>query len=108
MQPQKRKVLVMVAVSLGIITSAFLIPIVVIPTVLEVSKASNCAVAAGCAENTFSRCGAYQSSGDTNSFGNAMERGMKGLICMIGLDSPEAKTILLPWNYHMAATLNKT
>jgi hypothetical protein len=97
----------MVAVSLGIIASSFLIPIVVIPTVLEVSKASNCAVAAGCAEDTFSRCGAYQSSSDSNSFGDAMDRGMKGLICMIGLDGPRATAVLSPLRGQEAATLNK-
>lgn len=97
----------MVAVSLGIIASSFLIPIVVIPTVIEVTKASECAVAAGCAEDTFSRCGAYQSSGDSNSFGDAMDRGMKGLMCMIGLDGPKAETVLLPWTVQEAATLNK-
>ena len=97
----------MMAVSLGIIASSVLIPIVVIPTVLEVSKASNCAVATGCAGDTFSRCGAYRSSGESSSFGDSMDRGMKGLMCMIGLDQPRANAILLPWSYQVAATLNK-
>jgi hypothetical protein len=106
MQPQRRKVLIMVAVSLGIVTSSYVIPIVVIPAVLGITRASDCAVATGCAQDTFSKCGAYQSSNEENSFGDAMDRGWKGMLCMTGLDG-EAKAVLWVSNYSLAITLNK-
>jgi hypothetical protein len=107
MQPQKRKVLVMVAVSLGIISSSFIIPIVVIPAILGITKASDCAVATGCAQDTFSRCEAYRSSTEEHSFGEAMDRGWKGMLCMTGLDGGEARAVLGTFSYSSAATLNK-
>jgi hypothetical protein len=93
MQPHKRKVLIMMAVSSGIIAFAFLLPIVIIPAYLGVSDASNCAVSSGCAGDTFDKCGAYQSSGDSTSFTDSLDRGMKGMLCMMGLDGNTAKAI---------------
>jgi hypothetical protein len=99
--------MVMVAVSLGIITSSFLIPVVVVPAIFEVSKASDCAVSAGCAEDTFSRCGAYQSSEEADSFGEAMKRGFEGMLCMIGLGDTPAELVIWASLGDEAATLNK-
>lgn len=84
MQRQK-KIVVMAAISLGIVTIAFLVPAVIIPTYSGVAQASDCAVSPNCAKDTFSRCGAYQSNGEP-SFGDSLSRGLKGMICMLGLD----------------------
>jgi len=106
MQPQKKKVVVMMAVSLGIIGLAFLIPIVIIPTFFSVSDASNCASSLGCSQDTFHSCGAYQSSGNSSSLIDSMGRGMKGMLCMLGLDNG-TELILFYARDSFPITLNK-
>jgi hypothetical protein len=88
MAVRQKKVVVILAVSLGIITFSFLLPIVIIPSYLKISGASGCAISAGCAGDTYSKCGAYESSG--SSFGESLGRGMKGMLCMMGLDQGRA------------------
>ncbi|MGH9992900.1 MAG: hypothetical protein ACREAZ_09700 [Nitrososphaera sp.] len=91
MQPQNRKVLVMLAVSMGIITFSFLLPLVIIPAYLDISNASSCATSIGCSQDSYSRCGAYESSGDSGSFTDSISRGMKGMLCLMGFDNGDAK-----------------
>jgi hypothetical protein len=87
MPPQKKKVIVMVAVSLGIITFSYLLPVVIVPMYIKMSYAGSC-TNYGCQQDTFSRCGGYQTSGgDSTGFIDSMSRGMKGMLCMLGLDN---------------------
>jgi hypothetical protein len=106
MQPQKKKVVIITAVSLGIISMSFLIPIVIVPAVIGVSSASNCAISSGCAQDTYSKCGAYQ-SGESSSFGDSLDRGMKGMLCMMGLGGEASQAILWIEVNAKAITLNK-
>lgn len=99
--------MIMTAVSLGIIALSFLIPIVIIPAYLGVSDASNCAISSGCAQDTYSKCGAYKTSSESTSFLDALDRGMKGMLCMMGLGGGDAKFIVWSANNSLAATLNK-
>lgn len=107
MQPHKKKVLIMVAVSLGIIVFSFMIPIVIIPAYLGVSGAGNCALSSGCAGSTFDKCGAYQSSGESTTLLDSLDRGMKGMLCMMGLDGGSAKAIMWSEWSTVPITLNK-
>ncbi len=97
----------MMAVSLGIIAFSFLLPLVIIPAYLGVSSASDCAISTGCSQDTFSKCGAYSSTGESTSFIDSMSRGMRGMLCMMGLDSGTAEFIIDDENGSLAATLNK-
>lgn len=106
MQPHKKKVLIITAVSLGIISMSFLIPIFIVPAAIGISSASNCAIATDCAQDTYSKCGAYQ-SGESDSFGDSLDRGMKGLLCMMGLDSGKPQFILWAEAGSRSVTLNK-
>ncbi|HEY7734807.1 MAG TPA: hypothetical protein VIB07_08450 [Nitrososphaera sp.] len=106
MQPQKKKVVVLMAVSLGIIGLASLIPTVIIPSFFSVSNASNCASSLGCSQDTFSRCGAYESSGNSTSLIDSMGRGMKGMMCMLGLDR-STELVLFYSSDSIPVTLNK-
>ena len=107
MQPHKKKVVVMTAVSLGIIGLSFLIPLVIVPAVIGVTNAGNCAISTGCAGDTYGKCGAYQTS-ESTSFADSLDRGMKGMLCMMGLDDSKAKFALWMDSQRSAATLNKT
>jgi hypothetical protein len=107
MQPHKKKVAIVAAVSLGIIALSFLIPIVIVPAVIGVSGASNCAISTGCAGDTYEKCGAYQSSGESSSFTDSLDRGMKGMLCMMGLDNGKAAFVMWLESPSPAATLNK-
>lgn len=91
MQPQNKKVLVMLAVSMGIISFSFLLPLVIIPAYLNMSGATSCATSVGCSQESYSRCGAYQTSGDPSSFTDSIGRGMKGMLCLMGFDNGDAK-----------------
>jgi hypothetical protein len=106
MQPQKKKVVVLMAVSLGIIGLASLIPTVIIPSFFSVSNASNCASSLGCSQDTFNRCGAYESSGNSTSLIDSMGRGMKGMMCMLGLDQ-STELVLFYGSDFISITLNK-
>lgn len=107
MQPQKKKIVVLMAVSLGIIGLASLIPTVIIPSIFSVSNASNCASSLGCSQDTFSRCGAYKSSGNSTSLIDSMGRGMKGMMCMLGLDDQRTELALVFTSDSIPITLNK-
>ena len=89
-QQVKKKVIVMTAVSVGVITFAFLLPIVVIPAVFNVNKASNC-LDYSCANDAFHRCGVYQSNA-ASSFADTWTSGMRGMVCMLGFDSGSKAT----------------
>jgi hypothetical protein len=106
MQPQKKKVVVLMAVSLGIIGLASLIPTVIIPSFFSVSNASSCASSLGCSQDTFNRCGAYESSGNSTSLIDSMGRGMKGMMCMLGLDQ-STELVLFYGSDFIPITLNK-
>lgn len=106
MQPQKKKVVVLMAVSLGIIGLASLIPTVIIPSFFSISNASNCASSLGCSQDTFNRCGAYESSGNSTSLIDSMDRGMKGMLCMLGLDQ-RTELVLIYASDSIPITLNK-
>ncbi len=94
------------AVSLGIIGLASLIPTVIIPSFFSVSNASNCASSLGCSQDTFNRCGAYESSGNSSSLIDSMGRGMKGMMCMLGLDQ-STEFVLFYASDSIPITLNK-
>lgn len=97
MGSQKRRGVVIIGIALGIISFAFLLPTVIIPAYLKISGASNCAISTGCAGDTYGKCGAYQSSG--SSFGESLGRGMKGMLCMMGLGQGSAGVNV--WTYEM-------
>jgi hypothetical protein len=84
MRPKTKKVVTMAAISIGIVTFAFLLPTVIIPVTLSMMQASSC-TDYDCAQSIFSKCGAYQSSGESNLL-DSMAKGMHGLMCMMGLD----------------------
>lgn len=107
MQPHKKKVLKMTAVAAGIIVVAFLLPTVIIPAAIGVSTASDCAISSGCAGETYDRCGAYQSSGESSSFTDSMGRGMRGMLCMMGLEESSSKAIIPGGTTALPVTLNK-
>ncbi|HKX81389.1 MAG TPA: hypothetical protein VJL54_03965 [Nitrososphaera sp.] len=107
MQPHKKKVLKMTAVAAGIIVVAFMLPTVIIPAAIGVSTASDCAISSGCAGETYDKCGAYQTSGDSTSFIDSMGRGMRGMLCMMGLDGSSSNAVVLPGLPASPVTLNK-
>ena len=106
-QPHKKKIAIMTCVSLGIIVMSFMLPLYIIPAYLGVSNASNCAISSSCAGESFNKCGAYQASGDSASFSDSLDKGMKGMLCMMGLDGVGAKVTLGSWTESATATLNK-
>jgi hypothetical protein len=86
MHPHTKKVVMMTAISLGIILFAYMIPVYVVPVALGVSQAAGC-TNYDCANSTFSKCGGFSSSeGESTSFAGSWARGMRGMLCMIGLD----------------------
>ena len=107
MQPHKKKVLKMTAVAAGIIVVAFMLPTLIIPAVIGVSTASDCAISSGCAGQTYDKCGAYQSSSESSSFTDSMGRGMRGMLCMMGLDGASSKVVIPVGTPELPVTLNK-
>ena len=91
----------MAAVSLGIIMFAYMIPIYVVPVALGVSGVVNC-TDYGCANSTFGRCGGFSSDGDSPDFMSSWTRGMKGMLCMIGVDGGASTDV-----FALQITLNK-
>lgn len=85
MHPHTKKVVTMTAISLGIIIFAFLIPVYVVPAALAVSEATNC-TDYGCANAAFSKCGGFSASEEGSNFMSSWTRGMKGMMCMMGID----------------------
>lgn len=86
MHPHTKKVVMMTAVSMGIIMFAYVVPIFVVPVALGVSEAASC-TDYGCANETFSNCGGFSSGDDSSNFADSWTRGMRGMMCMIGLDT---------------------
>lgn len=86
MHPHTKKVVIMTAISLGIIMFAYMIPVYVVPVALGVSQAANC-TDYGCANSAFTKCGGFSSSEGSSSNFDSWTRGMKGMLCMIGLDT---------------------
>ena len=85
MHPHMKKVVMMTAVSLGIIIVAFMVPVFVVPVALGVSEAASC-TDYGCANAMFTGCGGF-AQGDSTDFMGSWTRGMEGMLCMIGLDT---------------------
>lgn len=85
MHPHTKKVVMMTVISMGIIMFAYMIPIYVVPVALGVSDAAGC-TDYGCANSTFSKCGGFSSEGDSSNFAGSWAKGMKGMLCMMGLD----------------------
>jgi len=86
MQPRRKKVVVMAAIALGIVTIAFLLPTVIIPVSLSLMHAGSC-TDYGCAQSMFDKCNAYQTSGNSTDLLDSMSRGMQGMMCIMGIDS---------------------
>ena len=85
MHPHIKKVVVMAAISLAIIMAAYIVPVYVVPVALGVSQVANC-TDYGCANSTFTKCGGFSSSeSGSTDFMSSWTRGMKGMLCMIGL-----------------------
>ena len=74
----------MAAVTIGIVAFAFLFPTVIMPVAFSMMHTGNCTDYA-CAQSIFTKCGAYQSSGDSN-FLDSMTKSMQGMMCMMGID----------------------
>jgi hypothetical protein len=94
MHPHTKKVVMMTAISLGIIIFVYMIPVYVIPVALGVSGAASC-TDYGCANSTFSKCGGYSSSSQAGSE-NSMDiwtKGMAGMLCMIGIKTSASVNI---------------
>jgi hypothetical protein len=89
MHPHTKKVILMIAISFGILLFAYAIPVYIIPVALGVSQAANC-TDYGCADSTFRKCGGFSSSsseGDNNNLMNSWTTGMQGMLCMIGINT---------------------
>jgi len=83
MDPHMKKVVIMSAISIGVISFAYLIPVYVVPVALRVSDSAGC-MDYGCANSTFSKCGGY--STESSNAADSWTRGMKGMMCMMGFD----------------------
>jgi hypothetical protein len=90
MPPHTKKVVMMAAISLGIIMFAYMfaymIPVYVVPVALGVSEIASC-TDYGCANTTFNECGGFSAEGDSSNFMDSWTRGMEGMLCMIGIDT---------------------
>ena len=86
MHPHTKKVVMMTSISLGIIIFAFMIPVYVVPVALRVSNVAGC-MDYGCANSTFSKCGGFSTEGSSANFMDSWTRGMKGMLCMVGLET---------------------
>jgi hypothetical protein len=83
MQPHKKKVVIMAAVSLGIVSFAYILPVVIVPMYISVSQSA--CTGYDCAQNAYARCSVYQTS-EGSGFLDSMSGGMNGMLCMMGLD----------------------
>jgi hypothetical protein len=82
-----KKVVIMSAVSIGIIMFAYMVPVYVVPVALRVSDAAGC-MDYGCASSTFSECGGYSTTEAGSSGGlDTWMNGMEGMLCMMGLNT---------------------
>src|SRR5687767_8984601 len=76
MHPHKKKVVMMTAISMGIIMFAYMIPVFVVPVALGVSEAASC-TDYGCANAMFTKCGGFSAEGDSSDFMDSWARGME-------------------------------
>jgi hypothetical protein len=86
MNPHTKKVVMMTAVSLGIIMFAYMVPIVIIPVALKVSDSGSC-TDYDCANSRFSKCGGFAAESESSNFGDSWTNGMHGMMCLMGLDT---------------------
>jgi hypothetical protein len=86
MHPHTKKVVMMTAVSLGIIMVAYMVPVFAVPVALGVSEAASC-TDYGCANAAFTECGGFVTHGNSTDFMGSWTRGVEGMLCMIGLDT---------------------
>ncbi|OLC85135.1 MAG: hypothetical protein AUJ08_03070 [Thaumarchaeota archaeon 13_1_40CM_3_50_5] len=85
MQPHTKKVVTMTAISLGIIMFAYVIPVYIVPAAIGVSGAARC-TDYNCANAAFTKCGGYSSEGDSSTSTDSWTNGIRGMLCMMGLD----------------------
>lgn len=86
MHSHTKKVVMMTAVSLGIIMFAYMIPVLVVPVALKVSESENC-TDYDCASSRFNKCGGFSTEGKSSNLGDSWTNGMHGMICLMGLDT---------------------
>jgi hypothetical protein len=86
MHPHSKKVVIMTAISFGIIVFAYMIPVFVVPVALGVSDAASC-TDYGCANAMFSKCGGFSTEDNSSDFMGSWTRGMEGMMCMLGFDT---------------------
>ncbi len=86
MQPHTKKVVMMTAISFGIIMFAYVIPIYIVPAVVGVSGAARC-TDYDCANAAFTKCGGYATEEDSSSPTDSWTNGIQGMLCMMGLDT---------------------
>ena len=101
MDPHMKKVVMMSAISVGIIMFAYMVPVYVVPVALRVSDAAGC-MDYGCANTTFSKCGGFSTDASASNFGDSWTNGMKGMMCMLGFDMGTSTNASTP-----QITLNK-
>ena len=87
MHSHTKKVVIMTAISLGVIMFAYMIPVYVVPVAIGVSDVAGC-TDYGCANSTFSKCGGFSTpeKGESPNFMSSWTRGMEGMMCMVGID----------------------
>lgn len=106
MEPQaRRKVLVVTAVSLGILAFSFLIPAFIIPIYKNMSQSGAC-TDVNCAQFAYEKCQAAKGINDGSSgSGNFLDmwvEGMDGMLCMMGISG--SGTLFY---YHFAEEMRK-
>jgi hypothetical protein len=94
--PMKKKMIMMTALSLGIVMSAYMVPVYVVPAAINMSQVTSC-TSYGCANATFTKCGGFSTNEQDSNFVSSWTRGMEGMMCMMGIDtgSPSDKQITL-------------
>jgi hypothetical protein len=85
MDPHTKKVVILSAISIGALMFAYMVPVYVVPVALKVSNAAGC-MDYGCANDTFGKCGGYSTESESSNAADSWTRGMKGMMCMMGLD----------------------
>jgi hypothetical protein len=77
---EMKKVLVITAVSLGIVGLAFLIPAVIVPIYERVANSGPCSDF-GCAQNAYQKCEGQWGTNTTGTF-EILKKGVDGMVCM--------------------------
>lgn len=84
MQPHAKKMIVMTALSLGIVTSSYVIPVYVVPAAINMSQLTSC-TSQGCANAAFTKCGGFSTNEQESDFMSSWTKGMEGMMCMMGI-----------------------